>query len=87
MMASIELFVSAQALPDDAETQVSVVKRMPFMLKNEWKFAVSVPAAAAFHKSAHAIIGDLGLPRAELAPTSYAPAAKSTFRRCIRKAA
>ena len=87
MMAAIELFVSAQTLPGD----VSVVKRLPFLLKNERKSAVSVPAAAAFRKTTHAIIGDLGLPRAKLEPFSYAPAAKPsqdrTYQRNNRKAA
>lgn len=87
MAASIDLLLSVHSLPDDAETRWSLLKRMPFLLKNEWKFAVSVPAAAAFRKSTHGIIGDLELPRAELAPTSYAPAAKSTSRRQARQAA
>jgi len=87
MKAAIDLFISAQTLPDDAETYMSVLKQTPFFVKNEWKFGISVPTASAFRKSTHAIIGELDLPRAELAPTSYAPVAKSTSRRHARQAA
>jgi hypothetical protein len=76
MTASIELFVSAHTLPDDAETYMSVLKRLPFVFKNERKSAVSVPVTVAFRKSTHAIIVDLELPRVDLQPLSYAPGRK-----------
>jgi hypothetical protein len=77
MAASLDLFLAVHALPEDAETNLSLVKRLPLILQHEWQFAVSVPAAQSLRTSTTQIVGDVPLPEAELAPFSYAPAPES----------
>lgn len=91
MAASINLLVEAQTLPDDAETQMSLLRRLPSLLRNTWKSATAVTATNAFRRSTDAIIDGLDLPPAALEPCSYAPhatiAVYRTPRRQNRKAA
>jgi hypothetical protein len=85
MAASLDLLLAVHALADDTDTRWSLVKRLPIVMKNEWDFAVSVPAARAFCESTTNIINDLALPGAELEPLSYAPVPKSSLRRTRRQ--
>lgn len=91
MAASISLLVETQSLPDDDSARMSLLRRLPFLLKNKWKSTTAVTATSAFRKSTDAIIDGLDLPPAELAPYSYAPGATTsadrTPQRKNRKAA
>ena len=75
--ASISLLVATHSLEDDEQTRKSLVKRSPFLLKNEWKFARSVSAERAFRASTEAIAKKLELPSTEVEAHSYAPTAKT----------
>jgi len=73
MAESLDLLVSAHALPADSETGKSLARRLPVVVDTDWKFAVSVPAASEFRRTTDALIRGLELPPASLEPFSYAP--------------
>jgi len=77
LAASISLLVATHSLEDDEQTRRNLVKRSPFLLKNEWKFARSVSAERAFRASTEAIAKTLDLPSIVVEACSYAPATKS----------
>jgi hypothetical protein len=85
MVAAINLLIGAQSLPDDAEVQMSLLRRLPCMPKNERKSASAITATSAFRKSTAALIDGLDLPPAELEPCSYAPNATAAPDRAARR--
>ena len=81
LAASISLLVATHSLDGEDHTQKSLVKRSPFLLKNERNFARSVSAARAFRASTEAITKTLDLPSAEVEAHSYAPTGKTDANR------
>ena len=73
MAESLDLLVSAHALPADLETGWSLARRLPVVFQTDWKFGISVSAARVFRGTTDALIRDLELPQARLEPFSYAP--------------
>jgi hypothetical protein len=78
MAAGFDLLLAIHSLPSDEETARKIVKRLPNLVQNNWKFAESATAAAAFRKSTRQILDELPIPNAVLEEFSYAPMPKST---------
>lgn len=78
LAASLDLLLAVHSLSDDEKTRWSLVKGIPFLVKNQRDFSKSIAASAAFRKSTAEIISELSFPTVELEPCSYAPTSNLT---------